>query len=888
MSAPDTFLSVTRDEPCVICGKGDWCRRSPTGGHECHRIDEPAVSSYERVANTGSGYTVYRRADDRDTLGPPAAGRLKFGKRPDVHADLAAEDRKFRAAISSDRKVSIARQLGVNVASLESIGIGIADAEDLKRLRASGNGWREDFPQVVSSFPEGDATGAIIGICFRADDGRKGSPSGKVGAKRGLIIPATLPNRPGDVLLVEGHSDVAACETLCLASVGRPSNIGGGKLVAQLLARRDVLVIGENDRNPAGGWPGRDGARRLAEYLATRWKEPVRWSLPPEGFKDIRGYLNHLIANGLDVNDQAACHQAGQELLHRLIATAEVEQPAATAAPAGQADDNGAREELLRLCVRAGDHFFHDNEQRAYVVVREGVIAQTLSIRSREYALLLGRRYYQATRSGLPTTAKSEAISTLEGMALFDGSEERVFVRVGEYEDKIVVDLCDDQWRVVVIDETGWQVLNESPIRFRRARGMLALPEPMSGGSIDKLRPYFNVRSHEDFILVCAFLIGCFNPKGPYIILLVNGEPGAAKSTLCRLLRAMIDPNKAPLRCEPKDNRDLAIAANNAWLVGLDNMSQISERVSNALCRLATGGGFATRELYTDSDEAIFDAKRPVVINGIGHIADRSDLLDRAVRVTLPTIPEDQRRIERIIWTEYEDQRSTILGAILDAVSTALRNKDSVQFARLPRMADWAAWIVAAEPACPWPRGAFLAALDSQRKETDEFVIEASPLANAVMNCVEHHGDLEGTATELLERLSAAQVEKTLKHRDWPKGAPHFGTKLREVAPNLRRLGIEVKFGRGGDRRTIRICRASKPPESLSSLSLPSPSSPDHGPGGCKGVSAGPMSDSDSPFCDSDLAADDSEAPVLDPDEPPCGAQNRGCDSDDSDDSEFP
>lgn len=440
-----------------------------------------------------------------------------------------------------------------------------------------------------------------------------------------------------------------------------------------------------------------------------------------------------------------------------------------------------------------------------------GGIARTLPVRSRDFGLLLGLRYFEATRSGLPTTAKREAIATLEGRAIFKGPEEPVFVRIGELEGKVVLDLCEAQWRVVVIGKDGWEVVNESPIRFRRTRGMLALPVPIHGGSINDLRHFLNVPTDGHFILVCAYLLCCFNPRGPYFILLVNGEPGSAKSTLCRLIRALIDPNKAPLRSEPKDNRDLAITANNSWMVALDNMSRIDERTSNALCRLATGGGFATRELYTDSDEAIFDAKRPVMINGIGEVAERSDLIDRAVRLTLPTIPEDQRKTEHALWSEFERIQPGILGAFLDAASAALRNQADVTFTKLPRMADSAGWVVAAEAACPWAPGSFLAEWDDQRREADEFVIESNALANVVRRWIEIDGKIEGTATELLELLSNGVDEKILKRPEWPKGPQALGTKLREVAPYLRRLGMEVEFGRGRNRRRITIRKNAEP-----------------------------------------------------------------------------
>ena len=130
----------------------------------------------------------------------------------------------------------------------------------------------------------------------------------------------------------------------------------------------------------------------------------------------------------------------------------------------------------------------------------------------------------------------------------------------------------------------------------------------------------------------------------------VTGEQGSCKSTCCRLIRGLIDPNQAMLRSEPREVRDLMIAAKNGWILAYDNLSNILPWMADALCRLATGGGFGTRELYTDDEEIIFDSMRPVILNGIEDMATRSDLADRAVSLTLPTIPESQRRTEAELW----------------------------------------------------------------------------------------------------------------------------------------------------------------------------------------------------------------------------------------------
>src|SRR5262245_64837822 len=125
-----------------------------------------------------------------------------------------------------------------------------------------------------------------------------------------------------------------------------------------------------------------------------------------------------------------------------------------------------------------------------------------------------------------------------------------------------------------------------------------------------------------------------------------TGEHGSAKTTFCKILRALIDPNTASMRALPREDRDAFIAANNGHVLAFDNVSGLPAWISDTLCRLATGGGFAVRQLYSDQDEVLFDAARPVMLNGIEDIVTRPDLADRAVFLSLEPIPEERRRPE--------------------------------------------------------------------------------------------------------------------------------------------------------------------------------------------------------------------------------------------------
>ena len=168
---------------------------------------------------------------------------------------------------------------------------------------------------------------------------------------------------------------------------------------------------------------------------------------------------------------------------------------------------------------------------------------------------------------------------------------------------------------------------------------MLALPLPARGGSIEDLRRFVNLPDPDDFVLVVAWLLGALRADGPFPLLAISGEQGSAKTVLSKMLRAMVDPSAAPVRALPREDRELFIAANNGHVLAFDNLTRLSPWLSDTLCRLASGAAFAARQLYTDQDEVLFAAARPVVINGIEDVITRPDLGDRAIFITLTPIP---------------------------------------------------------------------------------------------------------------------------------------------------------------------------------------------------------------------------------------------------------
>jgi hypothetical protein len=447
--------------------------------------------------------------------------------------------------------------------------------------------------------------------------------------------------------------------------------------------------------------------------------------------------------------------------------------------------------------MREAGELWHDEDNEPWMTFTRDDHREHWPLRSKAIRSLISLTYYQKMGRTLGAQARQDALARLEGSALFEGEQHSVFTRIAGAAGELWIDLADDAWRAIKITTAGWVVVDQPEVRFRRRRGMRALPEPVAGGSIEALRAFVNVASDDDWLMVIAFLVAALHDAGPFPVIEFTGEAGSAKSTACRVIRSLIDPATSPLRAEPREVRDLMIAARNAWVVAFDNVSHLQPWLSDSICRLATGGGFATRELYSNDDEMIFDAMRPVIINGIEALAERGDLADRSIVIALSPIADQDRRDEDTFWAEFEDARPGILGAFLDAVSGALRRLPDTRLTRMPRMADFARWVVAAAPELGLTADEFLAAYSRNRGAANEVTLESSPIAAIIVGLAEGEA-WTGTATALLKLLESKTDEVTQRRKDFPKSTKALHGALVRLAPHLRQIGVDVDL----DRRT--------------------------------------------------------------------------------------
>jgi len=463
--------------------------------------------------------------------------------------------------------------------------------------------------------------------------------------------------------------------------------------------------------------------------------------------------------------------------------------------------------------IADGAELFHTPEGTAFVDIPVRGHRETCPVRSKAFKEWLSVEFYRANGKPPNGDAVEQSLTLTEGRARFDAPEREVYVRVARLDGKIYLDLADDGWRAVEVDAKGWRIVDRPPVRFRRTAGMLPLPEPVRGGDIAALKPFLNV-DDDAFVLAVAWQFAALGGVGPYPMLVIYGVHGSAKTSTGRFCRRVIDPNTLLSRGPPRSDRDLYVAAYNSHGVHFENISKLPDWLSDTLCRLATGGGFATRQLYENTDEVLFRGMRPVILDGIENFVERADLADRAIKLSLEKVPEESRRGEADLNREFEAAHPAILGALLDAVSYGLGELPDMKLATLPRMADFALWVAACEGAL-WPEGEFARIYSENRDSMLIDTIEGDPVADGVRSFVREKSwnfnftdpplpktdHWTGTAGELLTMMEN-DVDLKIKLRpEWPKNARALSARLRRIKDGLAKVGIEMTQEHHGERR---------------------------------------------------------------------------------------
>lgn len=403
--------------------------------------------------------------------------------------------------------------------------------------------------------------------------------------------------------------------------------------------------------------------------------------------------------------------------------------------------------------------------------------------------------FHQTQRAPAPATV-DEALRIVHSDAYLGNSRQELSLRVARTQEGLVLDLAQPgNSRCAVVTPRGWTVADEPPagVLFRLTRTTKPLPEPERGGSLDPLLGDLGWHAGDSrWALIRGWLVASCFPDIHRPLLAFTGQPGSGKTSRARLVLSVIDPREELGSSFGKNEGDEQAMAAGRYLVGWDNISKVSDEVSDRLCRLVTGEESVRRKLYTDSDQAVVSYRRTGAITAVVQPSLRADALERLIPVSCDRIESVDRESESGLRRRFAESHGAVLGGLLDALVHALENLPASQARRgvhRVRMADFHDVLHAFDPSVADVYAAFTERVMVEAAEADPFMAAVSDWLRDESVFPLRIGTEE--ARQAAERR--LPVSESGQRPWWPSAPSRFLSLLERNAEPLHALGFRVE-----------------------------------------------------------------------------------------------
>jgi hypothetical protein len=499
-------------------------------------------------------------------------------------------------------------------------------------------------------------------------------------------------------------------------------------------------------------------------------------------------------------------------------------------------EEEGQIEALFRL-ARENFEFFREEGGRLYFAHRVKVFGGHRPLRT-DQVDDQGKKLTDALRllfyEDKSWPAKAEALRSVADILRAEQQNlsptRAVSQRVQEVDRAFYIDLNDGQGNVVeIVPGEDWRIVQDSPARFLRRVGQGRLPMPERGGSVEELFPFLNLRRHSQKQLAVCFIIQALLPRGPYPLMVLEGEQGSGKTSFARVLGQFIDPLVNDVSSIPAKEEEFAVQAAASHLLVYDNVSKLPSWLPDLLCKSSTGGNYQKRQLHTDGDLFTLGLSGPVILTGIAGLVGAADLLERVVYLQLDRFGKGERKTEEDLRGEIGAASPRIFGAILDVLAKALAIRDQVTEVADVRLRDFAKLSKAVGLAMGWEKGFFEDAYVQMQRNLLADSVESSPVIAALVSLLEQNTTWYGTWRELLARLKQFEPNHH-KLKMWPAAPNSLSRQVNRAKTVLREIGFEYEVRRRGEgsekhvyfRRTAGArAKAGTPPEPMAGAISP-------------------------------------------------------------------
>lgn len=273
----------------------------------------------------------------------------------------------------------------------------------------------------------------------------------------------------------------------------------------------------------------------------------------------------------------------------------------------------------------------------------------------------------------------AKAVSQAVNKAYFIGRRDAIHCRSVKIGDTLFYDLHRNDGLVYAVNPDQHfsftkDNLYHRHLHFTSTSSMMEQVRPSSSTNHSLpqlLDPFLNMNENSKILLIITIL--CWFVKGSNYFLWLNGLNGSGKTLLTSFINKIVDPTSANPGTLPTSVRELAVTLSAGYLAVFDNITKISDDVSDLLCQAAYGGTYTTRKLYTNKETTCVRFHNVIILNSISEeVVKKPDLLQRIIPIKLNTIT-DGRKSEQKLKVEFKLALPAILYGIFDTLRKAFK-----------------------------------------------------------------------------------------------------------------------------------------------------------------------------------------------------------------------
>lgn len=469
--------------------------------------------------------------------------------------------------------------------------------------------------------------------------------------------------------------------------------------------------------------------------------------------------------------------------------------------------------------------FYTDEYENPFVEIQDGERSIKCAVKAGDdFEDFLGKLFWELYNDALPDHVMTKVIKRFKSIAKYDGQKSKgkitqsIRVARAANSSKFYFSLNNADNKAVEISESDWSIVSEPPF-FRRFDHIAEQALPYKNGNFKKIEAFINIDNEDDKNLLLVWIIAQFIPDIEKPLLAIHGPQGSAKSTLSTIIRMLIDPSRLMLVTFPATTNELVQNLYQNYLPVYDNISKISNSQSDTLCRAVTGGGIQKRKLYTDDKTVTWSFKRGIIINGIDHVLNRPDLLERSIsiktkRVKGSFLPKEE------IFEKYRNDLPDVLGGVFEILSKvlALQAAGAATPSRLPRMAEFARWGFLIAETIGIGGEEFIRVYEKNINSHNEKVVLDNLVTLSLIKLLrdEPKNTWNGSMKALLEELNKVRISIGYENppKGWPLDPSHLSRELNNFMVNLEGVGIfyENKRTNEGALASIYLKKLPSPP----------------------------------------------------------------------------